>query len=207
MARGWAQRDLVEVTALALLAQQSRHPYELHRMILDTHKDFITGLPRSLYHAVDRLEGHGLIDATETDRQGRRPERTVYRITGEGEAELATRLRTMLEHPAPDTTVMVAALSLVGCLPASDVERSLEARAASLEGDVAAADAALEGLQNGGLPRLLLLETEYARAIHAAELSWLRGLLADLRTGTIAWPGLLDSMIGKEVERPSESED
>lgn len=184
-----ARWDITGTTVLALLAQQPRHPYELHRFLVDTHKDFVTGLPRSLYHAVDRLARDGLVEAVHSDRPGRAPERTVYGITGEGRAELAHRLRRMLERPDRDTTVMYAALSLVGVLDAREVERCLRTRLADLEGKVAAAEASLQGLD---LPRVLLLETEYARALHSAELAWLRGVLADLRAGALTWPDPAD---------------
>ncbi|WP_206619527.1 PadR family transcriptional regulator [Streptomyces hoynatensis] len=172
---------------LALLAQRARHPYELHRFLIDTHKDFVSGLPRSLYHAVGRLAREGLIAPVETNREGRAPERTVYGITAEGRQELTHRLRRMLERPDRDTTVMYAALSLIGALEEGEAERCLLTRAAELEGKVAAAEASLAGLD---LPRVLLLETEYARALHAAELAWLHGVLADLRAGELGWSGL-----------------
>lgn len=205
MARRPTNRELVDVTALALLLQQPRHPYELHRFILDTHKDFITGLPRSLYHAVDRLSEEGLIEPVDTEREGRRPERTVYQITGEGKAELTTRLRRMLERPDNDITVLTAGLSLMGCLPADDVETSLRTRAAALEGAVASADAALEGLRESGLSRPLLVEVEYERSMRTAELAWLRDLLADMRAGELTWPGMMNETLG-EGATPTETE-
>lgn len=195
----WVTRwDVTGTTALALLAQRARHPYELHRFIIDTHKDFISGLPRSLYHAVDRLARAGFIEPSGTSREGRAPERTVYAITAEGRAELAHRLRRMLERPDHDTTVMYAALSVIGVLDKREAERCLQTRTAALEGTVSAAETALAGLD---LPRLLVLETEYARALHAAELAWLRGVLADLRSGQLDWSGLLDDVVpGEESE-------
>jgi DNA-binding PadR family transcriptional regulator len=189
-----ARWDVVGTTVLALLAQRARHPYELHRFIVDTHKDFVSGLPRSLYHAVERLARDGLIEAVETSREGRAPERTVYGITQEGREELTHRLRRMLERPDHDSTVMYAALSLIGVLDVQEAERCLQTRAAALEGVVVAGEASLAGLD---LPRILLLETEYARALHAAELAWLRGVLADLRSGQLDWSGLLDDWAGK----------
>ncbi|WP_232383283.1 helix-turn-helix transcriptional regulator [Actinomadura violacea] len=189
---GWvwmARWDVTGTTVLALLAQRARHPYELHRFLIDTHKDFVSGLPRSLYHAVERLARDGLIEPVESIREGRAPERTVYDITTEGHQELAHRLRRMLERPDRDTTVMYAALSLIGVLEVGEVERCLRTRAAELEGRIAAADASLAGLD---LPRALLLETEYARALHSAELAWLHGVLADLRSGELDWSGLVN---------------
>lgn len=180
-----ARWDLVGTTVLALLTQRPRHPYDMHRFVLDTHKDYITGLPRSLYHAIDRLERDGMIEPAETTREGRGPERTVYRVTAEGREELAHRVRRMLEHPDLDSAVMYAGLSLVAALPMSEAQRSLQARAAHVEGVIATLDAALAGLD---LPRVLLLEADYARALRAAELAWLRSTLADLRSGALVWP-------------------
>ncbi|HEY3873017.1 MAG TPA: PadR family transcriptional regulator [Actinocrinis sp.] len=180
-----ARWDLVGTTVLALLTQRPRHPYDMHRFVLDTHKDYIVGLPRSLYHAIDRLERDGMIEPAETSREGRGPERTIYRITAEGREELAHRVRRMLEHPDSDSAVMYAGLSIVAALPVSEAERSLQARAARVEGVIATLDAVLAGLD---LPRVLLLEADYARALRAAELAWLRSALADLRSGALAWP-------------------
>ncbi|MBB4916932.1 PadR family transcriptional regulator [Streptosporangium saharense] len=185
MARG---PDLVGLTVLALLSVRPSHPYELHRMILDTHKDYVTGLPRSLYHAIDRLAGEELIVPVETSRQGRRPERTVYRLTDEGRAELTTRLRRLLEEPGPDTRALTAALSLIGGLPVREAERALLTRAAVLESAVFACDAHLRNLRDNGLPPLLTLELECERALRGAELDWVRGVLDRLASGELAWP-------------------
>ncbi|KAB8182554.1 PadR family transcriptional regulator [Microbispora catharanthi] len=187
MARGRADRDLVGLTVLALLSVRPAHPYELHRFVIDTHKDYISGLPRSLYHAVDRLAREELIAPVETSREGRRPERTVYQVTEEGRAELGTRLRRLLEQPDGDTKVFVAAVSLMGCLPVPEAERALGTRAATLEGAIVSADAHIEALTGSGLPRVLLLEVEYDRAMKAAELEWVRATLAEIRSGQVSW--------------------
>jgi DNA-binding PadR family transcriptional regulator len=188
MAGSSTRHALVDVTVLAFLSQRSRHPYELHRVLVDTHKDFVTGLPRSLYHSIDRLARDDLIEPVETSRQGRRPERTVYQVTEEGTAELTSRLCRMLERPDRDHTVLLAAVSLLGCLSPGAVERSLRARMAALDGAIVAADASLSGLRTSGLPRVLLLEVECERTLLTAELEWVRGLLADLTSGEITWP-------------------
>ena len=39
------RHDLVGLTVLAMLSVRASHPYELHRFIVDTHKDYVTGLP------------------------------------------------------------------------------------------------------------------------------------------------------------------
>ncbi|MBG0827029.1 PadR family transcriptional regulator [Planomonospora sp. ID67723] len=199
MARGL---DLTGLTVLALLSVKPSHPYEMHRFILDTHKDYVTGLPRSLYHAVDRLAADELIVPVETSREGRRPERTVYELTGEGRAELATRLRRLLEEPGPDTRGFLAAISLIGCLPVPQAVRALRARTATLQGMIVGFDAHLRGLGDGGLPRVLTLELECERALRSAELDWVGGVLDRLESGEITWSGslgrdLLDRLDGE----------
>ncbi|MQA86129.1 MAG: PadR family transcriptional regulator [Streptosporangiales bacterium] len=178
------RRDLVALTVLALLAQGPRHPYEMHRMIRQYRKDYITGLPRSLYHAVDRLTRDELVEPAETSREGRRPERTVYRITDEGRAELRGRLVDLLERPDRDTQLFSAALSLIGGLEKETLVYALRHRLAALEGAVAAAEAGAAELSRA-LPRILLVETEYERAMDQAEATWVRSLLADLEEGRL----------------------
>jgi DNA-binding PadR family transcriptional regulator len=187
MARRQPERDLVGLTVLALLVHGPKHPYELHRFIVDTHKDYVTGLPRSLYHAVDRLLRDELIAPVETSRAGKRPERTVYDVTHDGRAELAARLRRLLENLDIPNPTLVAAVSLLGCLPPIEVQRCLGTRAANLEGTLATLDGVLASQREAGMPRILLLEVECERAIRAAELAWVRGVLTDLRTGELDW--------------------
>ncbi|MGP3934370.1 PadR family transcriptional regulator [Nonomuraea sp. KM88] len=181
------RHDLVGLTVLAMLTVRAAHPYELHRFIVDTHKDFITGLPRSLYHAVERLAKDELIVPAGTGREGRRPERTVYEITDEGREELATRLRRLLETPDPNRLTFVAAVSLMGCLPLADAQRALRTRGAAIEGVLAGLDAHMRALDAGGLPRVLMLEIEYEQALYTAELGWITGLLDRLGRGELDW--------------------
>ena len=181
-----ADRDLPALTVLALLLTGPRHTYEMHRLMLDTHKDFVTGLPRSMYHAVERLLRAELIEVVRTDRAEGRPERTVCGLTGAGRAELAQRVRRLLEHPEPDSTLFVAALSFLGCLPVSQARAALEVRRAELERRIDGARVALA--QVAGLPRLLLVEAEFEVARLAAERDWVAGLLDDLDSGRLDWP-------------------
>jgi DNA-binding PadR family transcriptional regulator len=181
-----ADRDLPALTVLALLMTGPRHTYEMHRLMVDTHKDFVTGLPRSMYHAVERLLRAELIEVVRTDRADGRPERTVYGLTDAGRAELAERVRRLLEHPDPDATLFVAALSFLGCLPVPRARAALAVRRAELERGIDGARGALAEV--GHLPRLLVVEAEFEIARLTAERDWVVGLLADLDGGRLDWP-------------------
>lgn len=205
MARG---HDLVGLTVLALLSVRDSHPYDLQRFIVTTHKDYVTGLPRSLYHAVERLTRDGLIEPGETVRDGRRPERTVYRITDEGRDELAGRLRSLIEKPELDRRTFVAAVSLLGCLPIPAARQALRTRAATITGTVSGLTAQLAALRESGLPDLLLLELEYERAVQQAELDWIGTVLDRLDQGDLDWSGTVRMDLLEEVLRgtPAETE-
>jgi DNA-binding PadR family transcriptional regulator len=163
------------------------HPYEMQRLIRERHKDeFLDLKPGSLYHAIKRLQAAGQIEAVETTREGRRPERTVYRITEAGDRESFRWLRALLASPAADGTPFFAALSFIGHLTPADAAEQLTLRAGLLAGRVAELDASIRTV-GPRIGRLFLLEAEYARAVGQAELAWVRGLIDDLNAGRLTW--------------------
>lgn len=183
-----SDRDLVSLTVLALLMTGPRHTYEMHRLMVDTHKDFVTGLPRSMYHAVARLEKAGLIRPVETSREGSRPERTVYALSDAGRVAVKERVRRLLECPDPDTALFEAALSFMGCLEPAEATAALRARKAELEAAVERIDGSLRSTKETGLPRLLTVEVEYHRSRLTAEITFVDELVGDLDQGRLTWP-------------------
>jgi DNA-binding PadR family transcriptional regulator len=188
MAIGRTERDLPGLTVLALLLTGPRHTYEMHRMMIDTHKFFLTGLPRSMYHSVERLLRDGLIAVDGTVRDGTRPERIVYAITDAGRAELVRRVRVLLETPDPDSSLLVAALSFIGCLAPADAGAALRTRHDAVAARCVALEEGLEGARGSGLPRVLLVEGEYELTRCRTERDWVAGLLADLAAKRLDWP-------------------
>ena len=70
------------LAVLATLRQRPMHPYEMAAAMRSQGKERSIKLNYgSLYTVVDNLARHGLIEAMEASREGRRPERTVYRPT------------------------------------------------------------------------------------------------------------------------------
>jgi hypothetical protein len=131
---------------------------------------------------VDNLAKHGFIEAVEASREGRRPERTTYRLTGAGRAELEDWLAELLGTPVKEYPQFEAALSEMAVLMPERVLELLRHRAAALEQAIAGARAELAEFP--WLPRLFLIETEYHLAMQEAELAWVRGLVAELDDGS-----------------------
>jgi DNA-binding PadR family transcriptional regulator len=146
------------------------------------------GKTRTLYRAIEELEAAGYIEPLETSREGRRPERTVYRITPEGSEELENWLADLLSTPVDETPVFRVAVGLLGYISQERAEAALASRVVSLRARVTALDATLKMAQDDlGLPRLVLLELEHAMALAAAEIEWIRSITTDMQSGTLVW--------------------
>jgi DNA-binding PadR family transcriptional regulator len=178
-----AERDLAALTVLGLLKTGPRHSYEMHRMIERTHKDFVTGLPRSIYHAAERLLAAGYIRVAATTRAGGRPERTVYQLEESGERRLREWVRLLLAEPDANSTLLVPALNFAACLTPAEVADALRERRDEL------ARRSVIPPMPPGLPRILTLEVEYEVARLRAERDWVTGVLDDLVAGTLTWSG------------------
>lgn len=172
---------------LSLLAEADRHPYQMRRLCREPGKDALLDLPPGgLYRTVDRLARLGLVEPVETSRQGRFPERTVYRITPRGADELHQWMRSIISVPGREFADLVAALTHVANLEADDALAQLEARMPRLEAEIAGFDALMRSLSRS-VPRAFLLAVELVRALRQAELEWVRSIVADLRSGELTW--------------------
>ncbi|MEW9551558.1 PadR family transcriptional regulator [Nonomuraea sp. NPDC050783] len=176
--------NLLGLAVLTVLVQRPMHPYEMASVLRARGKEQDMRIKwGSLYTVVRNLEKHGLIAAVESNRQGARPERTVYRVTDAGLAEAADWTRELLSVPVSEPSSFEAGLSVLGGLGPDEVVTLLRHRLAALERRVEADRDALER-ERRELPRLFLVEDEYALAMREAEAAWVRGLLAELAGGT-----------------------
>lgn len=165
------------------------HPYEIASLMRQRSiHEAIKLNYGSLYTVVDALRRHGLIEAQATQREGRHPERTVYRLTGAGRAEFDSRLRDLLRSPAKEYTQFAAGLAFVGVLSAAELAALLEERARRIEDELSEVRGLLDALTRQGLPRLFTLEAEHAVMLRAAERDWVGGLIRQLGDGSLAWP-------------------
>jgi DNA-binding PadR family transcriptional regulator len=182
-----ATRNLWALTVLCLLRERPMHPYELQRLIHQRHKDDLLDLRRgSLYHAVAQLQRGGLIEPLETSREGRRPERTVYQLTGRGADELALWLHELLAKRVHEPSQFLAAVANISRLTPAEALEALDSRLLELETALAGMAEGLRTLSTR-VERVALLELEYARAQQQAERDWVRAVVDDLRQGRLTW--------------------
>ena len=114
----------------------------------------------------------------------------------------------MLRNTEGEYPEFIAAVSILFGLPPEEARpssrsgrRSWRPRSPPRERELANAPA--------GLPRLFLLEEEYRKTMLEAELSWLRGVIEDLRDGRLTWSEewlreLADKFLPADDQQPEE---
>ncbi|WP_405610896.1 PadR family transcriptional regulator [Streptomyces sp. NBC_00076] len=176
------------LTVLTTLWQKPMHPYEIAQTMRQQGKDASTKINYgSLYTVVQNLQKHGFVEVTDVERQGNRPERTVYGITEAGREEMTEWLSDLVAVPVKEFPIFETALSLLGALPPDDVVRLLKERLDALEVQVAGGRGVLDKFRET-LPRLFLVESEYQLHMAEAQAEWVRGLLEEIRTESL--PGV-----------------
>ncbi|MET9493018.1 PadR family transcriptional regulator [Nocardia sp. NPDC006630] len=184
MARKRKVGNLMALAVLSVLAIQPMHRYEIAGKLREFGKDHDMGVKwGSLYTVVDNLTKHGFLEITGSERDGARPERTIYRITDAGRAELADWTRELISDPEPEQRPFMAGLSVVSVLPPDDVIELLTARIAKLEARSTAGRTQLATLK-GAVPHLFLVEEDYELTMLEAETTWARALRDSLVDGS-----------------------
>jgi DNA-binding PadR family transcriptional regulator len=187
------KRKVGNLMALAILSTvvfRDMHPYEMAGALRGWGKEQDLEIKwGSFYTVVRNLAKHGMLEEVASAREGRRPERTVYRITPAGRAELVDWTRELLSVAERETPRFRAGLSVMAALAPDEVTTLLQRRLTEVEASIATAVSALENYR-AEIPRLFLLEVEYDVAMLRAEADWMRSLIAELTEGTL--PGLAE---------------
>jgi len=188
-------RTPVALSVLNLLHERPMHPYEMRSHMRERGHDRAFRIKESsVYDTVARLADRGFIEPVEVNREGRRPERTVYAITEAGRDELLVWLWELASEPADEYPAFAAPLMFILSLGKDRTLAAFQQRAARLEADISASDAYRRAFaeQMPEFPRIFGIEEEYAQAMRRAELAWVRATLAELREGTFPWPTVED---------------
>lgn len=197
------------LAVLACLSEHAMHPYEMAATMRERGKDQSIKLNYgALYTVVEALQKHEFIIAQETERAGRRPERTVYCLTDAGRMELIDWVSELIGRPVKEYTQFEAGLSLMPVLPPGDAVTLLSQRASHLEMEIVQGRALLQLTMERGVPRLNLIESEYLLAMHEAELVWTRQLAEAIKLGTVEgvaeWATIHSTAVAQNHNEPVE---
>lgn len=177
---------------LSCLREHPMHPYEIKHMMQERrHDDVVKLRGGSLYSTINRLEAEGMIVATGTEREGRRPERTTYALTPDGETGLLDWLRNSIATPVREFPRFGSMLAFLPHLMPSEAAALLRKRVANLQAETTQAAAVFEGEFWGRLPRLHRIHAEYTACLRKAEIGWVQDLAEDIEAGRLPWPDVI----------------
>lgn len=176
----------VTLAALGALLERPMHPYQLATVLAGRGVPVNRG---SLYDTVDAMTRAGWTEPQPAERDGARPQRTPYALTEAGQAELVRRLDAQVRAPRREFPEFLGAVSHIGVLGRERAAGALRERAGRLAALIAQDQRRLdEALGSGSVPRLFVIEAEYALAMLRAERDWVLALAEDITSGRLAWP-------------------
>ena len=182
------------LSILELLDERPMHPYELAVTMRDRHHDeFIKLNFGSLYHTVEVLERDGRIVPVEREKEGRRPERTIYRLTDSGRDLLVQVVGEILARPKHDYPHFAAGLMFMHHLDAATAAAQLRQRAEALGASSDKLTGIMGELRADGVSRLSLIELEHKIAMLDAERAWVRKLESEITEGRLEWTAGIDT--------------
>ena len=176
------------LSVLELLDEEPMHPYEMAaRMRLRHHDEFIRLNFGTLYHTVDQLERTGWIQPLEREKEGRRPERTVYSLTDSGREVLVRTVGDLVRRPRREYPHFAAGLMFMHHLTAAEAAAHLHERGEALEAISGKFRSVLQALLDEGVTRLALIEVEHKIAMLEAERAFVRRMENEINEGKLEW--------------------
>ncbi|AHH95909.1 PadR family transcriptional regulator [Kutzneria albida] len=176
------------LAVLELLAERPMHPYEIAQLMRERQMDRRVKVKAgSLYHTVERLHGQELIEVVDTQRDGRRPERTVYGMTEAGRAALVARASEIIGSVAEEYPEFTSGLGVVNDLDREQALTQLRRREQVLVEQSSVDELINAELTGKALPPIYWLDFQYVRDLRAFELAWTRRLIEDIDSGRLRW--------------------
>ena len=176
------------LSILELLNERPMHPYELASTMRDRHYDEFVRLNfGSLYHTVDGLERNAWIVPAEREKEGRRPERTVYRLSDSGQKVLLQVVSDTLAQPHREYLHFSAGLMFMHNLDEKKAVEDLGKRSLALAAVITKLSHILEELLAQGHARVWLIELEHKIAMLQAERDWVLKISKEIANGKLEW--------------------
>jgi DNA-binding PadR family transcriptional regulator len=175
----------VVLAALGALLERPMHPYQLAGVLAGRGAPANRG---SLYDTLEAMTRAGWTEPRSAQRDGARPQRTPYAITQAGRSELARRLDARVREPRREFPEFLGAVSHLGVLGPQRAAEALTERAGRLAALIAETQRRLDEALAQNVPRLFVIEAEYALALLNAERAWVFAAADDITSGRLAWP-------------------
>jgi DNA-binding PadR family transcriptional regulator len=171
---------------------QPVHGYFLRRELLTWHVDEWANIqPGSIYNALRSLAKDGYVVESGTEADGKRPERTTYRMTAEGEVEFLQLLRHALWTVENfDLKPVMAITSFMYALSRQEVIDALEHRVTQIDAKVVSNNYNVDDVRRSpSTPAYVREIFELSTGRLRGEQQWARELIQRLRAGDYTFAG------------------
>lgn len=177
------------IAILELLHERPMHPYEMRRLLRERGASLRLKISAgALYRTVERLTEQGVLEVVDTNREGNRPERTVYAVTGKGRDLFATSTLDMIANPAEEYPRFPQAVDVLADLNPEDAISALKTRLLHLDNKLASVEITDKHLAEKQTHRMHVLAHEYYAHMWRAEREWVENLINDIETERLTWP-------------------
>ncbi len=123
----------ISTLILGILYEKERNPYEITKMLKNLKlRKWFNVADSTVYATINALRKNSLI-VGESQKEGRFPEKTIYKITAEGEFELHNTISSYLEKTDPDGAKFDIAILLLHHLSRDEVLQKLKIKLENLE--------------------------------------------------------------------------
>ncbi|HTJ43865.1 MAG TPA: PadR family transcriptional regulator [Kofleriaceae bacterium] len=163
---------------------QPVHGYDVRRELSSWRADeWANVAPGSIYNALKSMTKDGLLEVVGTATVGGRPERTTYKLTGEGEKEFQRLLRETWWNVIPPLDAVSPGLAFMWVMTRDEMIAALEHRVAVIEGKLKEIEFSIQSYDDPQSKDQVREMLRLTSARTAAELPWARALIAKLKKG------------------------
>jgi len=161
------------------------HGYQVRRELLTWRADtWAKVAPGSIYQALRTLSKHQLLEPVATEAGTGGPERTVYRITPDGETEFFDLVRRAVSDPDTGPESLAAAFAFLQLLNRDEVPNLLVYRVQALSARIVEVSPPLfDRVVDDGTPPQVAALGELYRTKLQAEIDWSIELADRIRNG------------------------
>lgn len=164
---------------LGLLAEGQMHGYEIRKRLTDELGERADLNFGSIYYGLKKFVAQGWLEHIRDEAVDGNPERSIYRLTRAGRAELARQVEALLTDTSSGLQPLETGLNFISGLPAGRAWQVLSARYAALKANY---EAKLAAEPPAGEPLLDRLIREYRLYQLGAEVLWLKNSLPEVQS-------------------------
>ncbi len=176
----------IRVLILGVLSKEPLHGYDVRRQLEEWHAEQWAHVAYgSIYSALSKMAGEGLVEVVGSDRGVRGAGRITYAITERGRQDFLRLLRDYWWGEQPTIDPFQVALTFMDRLPRDEVLTALRQRAARSRAFLEAFETMWPSIRPPDLPRFMIENRRLDIAHVEAELRWIEDVIPKIERGDL----------------------